>query len=85
MHNDKFTISTAGLPEIPKGKSETQELLKQGYRLFMIAGKWYVERVRTGEQCQNSRTNDINVVNKFDKDTFVVILYKKDKYANRFS
>ena len=44
MHNDKFTISTAGLPEIPKGKSETQELLKQGYRLFVIDGKWYVEK-----------------------------------------
>ena len=42
--NDKNKISTAGLPEMPKEKTERQELLKQGYRLSLIDGEWYAEK-----------------------------------------
>ena len=45
MHKDRFSISTTGLPELPKEKSEKQELLKQGYRLFLEDGNWYAEKL----------------------------------------
>ena len=44
MHQDKNKISTAGLPEIPKTKSEKQEFLSQGYRLYQIDGLWFAEK-----------------------------------------
>jgi len=44
MHQDRFRISTNGLSMPPKEKSEKQEFLAKGYRLFMVDGSWYAEK-----------------------------------------
>ena len=55
IHKDKFKISTNGLPDIPKQKSEKQEFLAKGYRLYLRDGSWYAERDKESIKIKESK------------------------------
>ena len=44
MQEDKFKISTSGLPDIEPEQTKRQEFLANGYRLFLVDGDWYAEK-----------------------------------------
>ena len=44
MQEDTNSISTHGLPDIEQTKSEKQEFLTNGYRLYLKEGSWFAEK-----------------------------------------
>ena len=44
MQEDKFKISTSGLPDIEPEQTKRQEFLANGYRLYQIGDDWYAEK-----------------------------------------
>jgi len=55
MHQDKFTVSFANLPHIPKEDSKAQEYLTKGYKLYYIDGSCFAEKNGEKVEIKDSR------------------------------